>query len=431
MDAETPTIRLSAPEIRRAIIASTIGNGLEWFDFLIYGFFAAIISGVFFPAGNHAVSLMLTYATFGVGFVVRPFGGILLGLYADRAGRRAALSLLILLMAAGTVILGLTPSYASIGIAAPLIVLGARILQGLSVGGEFASSTAMLVEYAPPGKKLFYGAFQMCAQSFALTLAAGFGFVLTTSLSKESLALWGWRVPFLLGGLVGPIGFYIRRRVAESPEFTAILRAPPTRRPAVSSLAGAHLPAVVFAIGTVVAGTAGVYLWNTYLPVYVVQTLHLPLSTPLGNAAILGAINIVLNPLMGKLADRVGAYRVFVPAVAVSGLMAYPLFAFVVAHPSAGNLFAVQMVASLLGTGIAAPIPGLMAQSFPTALRSTGMAVAYNFSVAIFGGLAPLTVTALREATGSRFIPAYYLAAAAALTLALVLTFRPRVTPRR
>ena len=181
-----------AATLRRAVIASVIGNGLEWFDFLIYGFFAAVIAEVFFPARDPELSLILTFATFGVGFVVRPLGGVLIGIYADHAGRQKALSMLIAVMAVGTVMLGITPSYAAIGLAAPILVVAARVLQGLSVGGEFASSTALLVEYAPPGRRHYFGAFQMVAQSFAVALAAGMGFVLTTCLSPQALAAWGW-----------------------------------------------------------------------------------------------------------------------------------------------------------------------------------------------------------------------------------------------
>jgi MFS family permease len=213
---------LSKSQIRRAVLASVIGNGLEWFDFLIYGYFAKIIAHVFFPVGNTALSTTLTLGTFAVGFIVRPLGGIAIGAYADRVGRRRTLSMLILLMAASTLLMGLTPGYSSIGIAAPLLVLLARVLQGLSVGGEFATAAAMLTEYAPRGKKMFYGSFQMTSQAVALVLSSACGYLLTTNLDHASLESWGWRVPFLLGALVGPVGFYIRHKVAESPEFVEL-----------------------------------------------------------------------------------------------------------------------------------------------------------------------------------------------------------------
>ncbi|MEI9983811.1 MAG: MFS transporter [Aliidongia sp.] len=209
--------RLAPAEIRRAVLASVIGNGLEWFDFLIYAFFARTIANHFFPADTPTTSLLLSFATFAVGFVVRPLGGVVLGIYADRVGRQKALSLLILMMAAGTLIVGLTPSYATIGIAAPLLIVAARVIQGLSVGGEFASAAAMLVELAPPGRKMFYGSFQMASQGFALLIASGFGLALTQLMTASDLEAWGWRIPFLAGALIGPVGFYIRRRLCRKP----------------------------------------------------------------------------------------------------------------------------------------------------------------------------------------------------------------------
>ena len=205
-------------------MASTIGNGFEWFDFMMYGFFAGIISRVFFPSHDAFASLMLTYASFAIGFLVRPFGGLMLGAFADRVGRQRALSLLIVMMAFGTLVLAVTPGYATIGIAAPIIVTAGRALQGLSTGGEFGSATAMLVEYAPPGKKSFYGSFQMCSQAFGTLVAAVAAYLLTTSVPHAALQGWVWRLPFLAGALIGPMGFYIRRRVAESPEFEALRR---------------------------------------------------------------------------------------------------------------------------------------------------------------------------------------------------------------
>lgn len=416
---------LSPAMVRRAIVASTIGNGLEWFDFLIFGSLASVISQVFFPSGNPVASLILTWTTFGVGFVVRPFGGILLGMYADRAGRRKALSLLILLMAAGTVGLGITPGYATIGIAAPVIAVASRVLQGLSVGGEFPSATAMLVEYAPPGRKMFYGSFQMCSQALSIALSAGFAYAVMTGFSPAELAAWGWRIPFLIGGLVGPIGFYIRRRVAESPEFANLVaRLPRSERTPLGTLLTRHVRPLLCAIGVIVCGTASVYLWNIYLPVYVARTLHLPSTAPLLGAAVCGVMNMVLTIAIGVLADRVGAWRVFVPAVAVAGILAIPLFAFIVSAPSLSHLFAIQLIANVVFAFLAAPIPGLLAGMFPTAVRSTGMAVSYNVSVALFGGLAPLTVSWLTSLTQSHLVPAYYLAGAATLSIVMVLVFR-------
>ena len=426
METSAGRIAPAIPGLRRAVIASVIGNGLEWFDFLSYAYFASTIARVFFPLGNHTASLLLTLGVFAAGFVVRPIGGVLLGLYADRAGRKSALTLLIGLMAVGTLLIALTPGYATIGLAAPALVILARIIQGLSVGGEFGSAAAMLTEYAPPGQRMFYGSFQMASQGVALLLASGFGYVLTTTLDAQALQDWGWRIPFLFGALIGPVGFYIRHNVGESPEFlaaqaaraTTLDRAPRERLSIASVLCG---------IGVIAVGTALNYLWHSYAPTYVVEQLHLPISAALGGSTVAGLIAIVAYPASGWLADRVGAFRLFFPVVTAFALAAYPLYAYVAAAPSVGRLFTAQIVSTLFLSLMSGPHPGMLAGLFPTATRSTGIALSYNIAVTLFGGLAPVTVTWLIAVTGNAMMPAYYQIMAAALSLVLVAaTLSPR-----
>lgn len=412
---------LSPRLVRRAIISSVLGSGLEWFDFLVYGYFAKIIAQVFFPADRPFISLALTLATFAIGFFVRPIGGILLGIYADRAGRRRALAMLIVTMAASTLLMGLTPSYATIGIAAPLLIVLARVLQGMSVGGQFATASAMLVEYAPPGKKMFYGSFNMSAQAFALLLSSGVGWLLTTHLTHAQLVQWGWRVPFLLGSLAGPIGFYIRHRVAESPEFIQLRGHGGTRqRQTVRGFFRENTDAVVCAMGIIIVGAATNYAWHSYLPLYAERQLHLPLSTALVGAFVSGVLNLALFPLAGKLCDRYGAYRLFYPVVIAWIIVAYPLFAFVIAAPSPLHLFIAQMVSTVFLAAMSGSHPGMLATLFPVRNRSTGVALSYNVAVTLFGGLAPLTITSLTHWTGSSYTPAFYLIVAGFVSLAMV-----------
>src|ERR1700756_2194810 len=211
---------------RRVGLASILGNGLEWFDFFSYGYFASIIAKVFFPAESN-LSLMLTYASFAVGFVVRPIGGIMLGAYADRYGRRRALSLLIVMMAFGTLTLGLTPSFSTIGIAAPLIVVLGRVVQGISIGGEFASATALLVEHAPANQKMAFGSFQMSSQALGRVLATSIGLSVLLTFPPATVQGGAWRIPFLIGSLIGPFGFYVRYRLSESPEYQKLKESAP------------------------------------------------------------------------------------------------------------------------------------------------------------------------------------------------------------
>jgi MFS family permease len=406
--------------LRKVVIASVIGNGLEWFDFVSYGYFATMISRAFFPADSF-LSIMLTFATFAIGFVVRPIGGIVLGAYADRHGRRRALALLIAMMAFGTLTLGLTPSYATIGIAAPLIVILGRIVQGISIGGEFASATALLVEYVPQNRRMLFGSFQMSAQAVGRVFAAGIGLVVISTFPPATIHAWAWRLPFLIGALIGPFGFYIRYRMAESPEYQHLQEATPDLvKTPVRTVLGRFAIPLVCAIGVVIIGTATTYIWNNYLPVYVVRQLHLPLWQDLFGVVLTSALDIFVCMLGGWLADRIGAYRMFFCLTVITALVSYPLFAYVLAAPSFTRLLEAQIVALTLMGLLIGPAPGMLASLFPVEVRSTGMAIAYNVPVTIFGGFTPLTVTWLIHATNSNIIPAFYLIAAASLSIAVV-----------
>jgi MFS family permease len=411
---------IEKPALRKVVIASVIGNGLEWFDFVSYGYFATMISHAFFPAASF-LSIMLTFATFAIGFVARPIGGIVLGAYADRHGRRQTLTLLIGMMAFGTLTLGLTPSYATIGIAAPLIVILGRIVQGISIGGEFASATALLVEYVPENRRMLFGSFQMSAQAVGRVFAAGIGLTVIAAFPPAAIQAWAWRLPFLIGALVGPFGFYIRYRMAESPEYHQLRQAAPdlVKAPVRTVLGRYGLP-LLCAFGLVIIGTATTYIWNNYLPVYVVRELHLPLWEDLFGVVLTSTLDIFVCMLGGWLADRIGAYRMFFWLTAVTAMVSYPLFAYVLTAPSFTRLLEAQLVAlTLFGllTGLA---PGMLASLFPVEVRSTGMAISYNVVVTVFGGFAPLTVTWMIHATKSDFVPAFYLIFAALLSILVV-----------
>jgi len=407
---------------RRVVLASILGNGLEWFDFVSYGYFASIIAKVFFPAGSdHSLALMLTYATFAVGFVVRPIGGIILGAYADRYGRRRALSLLIVMMAFGTLTLGLTPSYASIGILAPVIVVLGRVVQGISIGGEYGSATALLVEYAPPNRRMMYGSFQMSSQALGRVLATGIGLPVLLLLSSETVQAGAWRIPFLIGSLIGPFGFYVRYRLAESPEFERLLaHKAETARAPVREVLQHHWLAVITAIGLTIIGTSLTYIWNTYLPTYVVEQLHLPLWQGLFGVTVTSALGIGACVLGGYLADVYGAYRTFFLFTAISAAISYPMLVYVLAEPGFGRLFTAQFVVLMVFGLLQGSGPGLLAGLFPVSVRSTGMAISYNIAVTVFGGFAPLTVTSLIAATGNKLMPAYYIVAAGILSIVVV-----------
>jgi MFS transporter, MHS family, proline/betaine transporter len=405
---------------RRVVLASVLGNGLEWFDFVSYGYFASIIAKVFFPADS-SLSLVLAYATFAVGFVVRPIGGIILGAYADRYGRRRALSLLIVMMAFGTLTLGLTPAFATIGIAAPVIVVLGRVVQGISIGGEFASATALLVEYAPANRRMTFGSFQMSSQALGRVLATSIGLSVLLTFPATTVQDGAWRIPFLIGSLIGPFGFYVRYRLGESPEYRKLReRAPDVVHAPVRDVLQHHRLALTCALGLIIIGTSLTYIWNTYLPTYVVEQLHLPLWQGLLGVLVTSAIGVGTCVLGGWLADKYGPYRMFFLFTAISALISYPFFAYVLAAPGFGRLFLAQFVVLTVFGLLQGPGPGMLAGLFPVEVRSTGMAIAYNVGVTVFGGFAPLTVTWLIAATGSKLVPAYYIIAAAVLSIAVV-----------
>ena len=414
---------VSGAQRRRAIVATVIGNGLEWFDFTVYSFFAVIIAKLFFPTGNDLSSLLLAVATFGVGFFMRPVGGIILGVYADRVGRKAALSLTILLMALGTTMIGLAPTYDQIGVFAPLLIVVARLLQGFSAGGEMGGATAFLTEYAPVERRAYYSSWIQASIGVAVLLGAAVGTFVTSALSTEALNSWGWRLPFLLGIVIGPVGYYIRHHLDETPTFrdatdksdsplTEVLRDYPRQTAASFSM--------------VILWTVCTYVLVFYMPSYAKQQLGLPLGATFQSTALCGAIILVLCPLMGMLSDRVGRKRMLGTVALIIGVLAYPLFHWLNVSPTTQTLLMVQVILGILLAAFTGPAPAVLAEQFPTEVRSTGLSLAYNFAVTIFGGFAPLIVTWLIASSGSKLAPAYYVIAAAAISFVALLFMHDR-----
>jgi MHS family proline/betaine transporter-like MFS transporter len=394
-----------------AIVAVAFGNALEWFDIVIYGFLAATIAKLFFPSGDETVSLLLTLGTFGVSFVMRPLGSIVLGAYADRAGRKRALTLSIAIMMLGTAMIAAAPTYASIGVLAPVILLIARLLQGFSVGGEFGSSTALLAEQ-DPARRGFYSAWQPASQGLTTLLASAFGVALSTLLKPEQVADWGWRVPFIFGLLIGPIALYIRITLHEGEEYTASRHVASPLRAAF----GSQKLRMVIAMGLVILATATAYTM-LLMPIFAARQLGIPPFAGFTATLIYGALVIALCPVFGRLSDRVGRVPVMTVAAVLMLLCVVPLFGFLLAHRSAVALYIVQAILATLASIYSGPFSAAMAELFPPATRSTGLSISYSFGVAIFGGFAPFIVTWLVSATGSDLAPSFYVAAGAALSL--------------
>ncbi|ADJ61759.1 MFS transporter [Herbaspirillum seropedicae] len=406
-------VSVSNQQRRRAIVATVIGNGLEWFDFTVYSFFAVIIAKLFFPTGNDLTSLLLAVATFGVGFFMRPVGGILLGIYADRVGRKAALSVTILLMAVGTTMIGLAPTYESIGLFAPLIIVVARLLQGFSAGGEMGSATAFLTEYAPERERAYYSSWIQASIGVAVLLGAAVGTFVTASLDAAALASWGWRLPFLLGIIIGPVGYYIRHHLEETPTF--LEEKDKTDSPLKEVIR--NFPRETSAsFSMVILWTVCTYVLLFYMPTYSVKVLKLPQTTGFIAGMVGGLCIMVLAPIVGRLADRIGRRPLLSGSAALILMLAYPMFAYINSAPSLSTLLIFQLVFGTLIAAYTGPILAAFSELFPAKVLSTGLSVAYNLAVTIFGGFASFFITWLIAATGSTMAPAFYVMIAAAIS---------------
>jgi len=404
----------------RLIVAASVGNALEFYEILVYGYFAVIIAKVFFPVANDAVSILVTFGTFGISFLARPVGAIFLGTYGDRQGRKAALTLSILLMTIGTGLMTVMPSYGAIGLAAPALVIAARLLQGFSVGGEFASATTFLVEHRPD-RAGFFASWQWSSQGLAALIATGLGVLLTTTISAADLQAWGWRIPFGFGLLIGPVGYYIRNRMAETPEFLAAGAA----RAPLRELFVKQWDRLALTTGAVIASTSSQYM-IVYIVTYASRELALPQSTGFTAGMLAAALQAVAVPFVGLWVDRVGQIRVMAGSALLFVLTSYPAFVLLDAHASLMVLIAMVCWLSLLKSFFSGALPSLMAKIFPVTTRVSGLSLSYNIAVPIFGGFAPFFAQSLIDITGSKLAPSYYMIATAALSLAALIAIRRR-----
>lgn len=426
MSTTTLPPRVSSPRhARRAVIATVIGNGLEWFDFTVYSFFSVIISKVFFPTGDELTSYLLALATFGVGFVMRPVGGIVLGIYSDKHGRKAALSATILLMALGTLIIAITPGYAQIGLAAPALILFARLLQGFSAGGEMGSATAFLTEHAPAGQKGFYSSWIQSSIGLAVMIGAGLGALLSAWLSPEALESWGWRVPFLIGCLIGPVGFYIHHRMDETPAYQGEQAPDSPLREVIRS----YPRQTLISFSLIVLWTVCTYAILFYIPSYATRVLKLPSNVGFIAGLVGGLVLVIATPLVGRLSDRNGRRPWLLGSALAIFLCAYPMFWLINAMPGLGSLLVFEVVLGLCISGYIGSILAVFSELLPARVLSTGLSVAYNLAVTLFGGFATFTITWLIATTGSNVAPAFYIMIAAAISMAGALLYRDNPRP--
>jgi len=406
----------------RQVTAAVIGNALEWYDFTIFGAMSSLLSELFFPSDDPQAALLKTLAVFGVGFVMRPVGGILLGIYADRKGRKAALQLIIALMSLAIAMIAFAPTYASIGIGAPILMVTARLLQGFATGGEFASATAFLVESAPAHRRGLYGSWQLFGQCIAVFVGALIGWGITHHLSPEALNSWGWRAPFVLGLLIAPVGMWIRRHMSETEDFVRVSQ---REKPVpMMQVLREHKRGVWVTMGSAISGTVTFYVMLINMPNFARTELGLPIDQVFMVQSLSVALLTLLVPLAGWLSDVIGRRTVLIVGTLGTGVIASPLIYWVSTFPSIGNLLVMQLLMCVLIALSFGPAPTALAEQFPTKVRSTGIAVAYNIAVMVFGGFAPWMVTKLVGLTGSPVAAGAYVLLAGLIGTAAWLSMR-------
>jgi MHS family proline/betaine transporter-like MFS transporter len=416
-----------AATIRRAVVACAIGQVFEIFDFVIYGFFAVAIGRAFFPSADPIASLLASFATFAVGFLMRPVGAMVIGWYGDRFGRRKALVITIGLMAFATGCTGLIPSYGLIGVWGAFLLVICRMLQGFSTGGEWGGAAAFLVEHAPSGRRGLIGSLQQAATALGAMGATFSAAILTSTLSAESFFAWGWRIPFLIGFVLGPVGYYLRTRVAETPAFR---RAEATRSLTRMPLAEAfttHGWVFLAAFGLSIIGCVINYVFLVFLPSFASQTLKIDLSHALWSTSLAGVLYLVLTPIVGHYSDRTGRKPMLFACTVLAFVMAYPLFRFLQTYPNFWGLLVVQATAQMVLTLYTGVISTILSEMFPTNVRYTALSVSYGFAVAIFGGFAPYIATSLVHWTGDPLAPSYYVMGSALVSGIAVLFVKERV----
>ncbi|MAM56948.1 MAG: MFS transporter [Salinicola sp.] len=413
--ASAPT-DIDLATLRKVIAASAIGNFVEWFDFAVYGFLAVIIAQHFFPPGDDSLALLQTFAVFAVSFALRPLGGIFFGMLGDRIGRKRILSVTVLLMAGATTLIGVLPTYASVGLFAPLALALARCVQGFSAGGEYAGACAFVMEHAPTRRKARYGSFVPVSTFLAFATAAALTFSISALLSEEALNAWGWRVPFLIAAPLGLVGLYMRLRLDESPAFQALKAQHAVPQAPLKETVRTHGATIVSLSAFISVTALSFYMFTTYFTTYMQVVGDATRTTALLASLVALLFAAALCPFVGRYADRVGRRKTILTAGACLIGAVFPAYTLA----GSGEWWASLIGAMLMAVG--AVICGvvtavLLSEQFPTRVRYTASALCYNVSYTIFGGTAPLVATWLIDRTGNNLSPAIYLIAITLLAM--------------
>lgn len=402
-----------------AVLRVTSGNFLEQFDFFLFGFYATHIAKTFFPAGSEFASLMLTFAVFGAGFLMRPIGAIVLGAYIDKVGRRTGLIVTLAIMASGTILIACVPGYASIGLLAPLLVLIGRLMQGFSAGAELGGVSIYLAEMATPGKRGFYTSWQSASQQVAIVVAAALGYGLNAGMSAENIADWGWRIPFFIGCSIVPFIFFLRQSLQETEAFRARKHHPDTREVFASILT--HWRIIGTGTLLVAMTTTTFYFITVYTPTFGRSVLKLSTSDSLMVTLLVGVSNFIWLPIGGALSDRIGRRPILLAISLLAILTAYPTLSWLVSAPSFSRMLIVLLWYSFFFGMYNGAMVAALAEVVPVHVRVAGFSLAFSLATAIFGGSTPVISTYLIQITGDKAAPAYWMSFAAACGLSATL----------
>ncbi|MGY4649475.1 MFS transporter [Mycobacterium sp. URHB0021] len=409
--------------LRRAVRGAAIGNTVEWYDFAIYGFLATYIADKFFPSGDDTAALLNTFAIFAAAFFMRPLGGFFFGPLADRIGRQRVLALVILLMSASTLAIGLVPSYDTIGVFAPILLLFLRCLQGFSAGGEYGSGACFLAEYASDKNRGFVVSFLVWSVVVGFLLGSLTVTGLETVLSESAMDSYGWRIPFLIAGVLGGVGLYIRLRLGDTPDFERLREEGDVASSPLREAITTSWRPILQIIGLVVIHNVGFYIVFTYLPTYFTKTLEFTKTDAFVSITVASLVALILIPPLGALSDRIGRKPLLISGAVGFAVFAYPLFLLLNAGSLAAAIAAHAGLAAIESVFVSASLAAA-AELFATRVRSSAYSIGYNVSVAIFGGTAPYVATWLVARTDNEIAPAYYVIVAAVVSLATVLTMR-------
>ena len=417
------TATQGTPQIKSrigAILRATSGNFLEQFDFFLFGFYASAIAKAFFPSENETAALLNTFGVFWLGALMRPVGAIVLGAYIDRIGRRQGLIVTLAIMAAGTVVIAFCPSYATIGIAAPVIVLLGRLLQGFSAGVELGGVSVYLSEIATPGNRGFYTSFQSSSQQVAIFVASILGFILSETMPAATVTAWGWRIPFFVGCMIIPLIFLLRRTLEETPAFLAMKKHPTASEVFASAVANWRI--VILGMMIAVLTTTTFYFVTVYTPTFGKTVLKLSTQDALLVTLLVAVTNFIWNPVGGALSDRIGRKPVLLTIATLSLLTAYPALHWLVADPSFGKLLAVEMMFSFYFGVYSGTMLGALVEIVPAHVRTTCFSLAFALAAALFGTFTPFASTILIDKTGDKASPGFWLMFGASLGIIAALT---------